>query len=288
MSGTGGKFWKWVFILVVVTAVIRIALIGLNRVQLGSAIALINIEGVIDGSNLARSSGALEQLRAAEEDPQIKAVILRINSPGGSAATSQELYHTILRIRQRGIPVVASLGDIAASGGYYAAAAADYIFSSGSTITGSIGVIMQAVNFEELYAKLGIDVQVIKSGEFKDTGSSFRPLTEEETELLSEMIHDAWDQFVEDVAKARNLERGQVEAVADGRILTGRQALHAGLVDALGDLENATQKALELAGITGSYYLRTYQKEQSLLQRLLSTFTDLFPKAGMSLRYQSI
>lgn len=147
---------------------------------------------------------------------------------------------------------------------------------------------MQTFNFEELYRKLGIGVEVVKSGEFKDTGSSFRSLTETETELLSELINDAWDQFVEDVANARDLQREQVEAVADGRILTGRQALEAGLVDALGDLEDATQKAVELAGITGSYFIRTYQKDPSLLQRLLSTLADLFPKAGVSLRYQSI
>ena len=214
--------------------------------------------------------------------------MLRINSPGGSAATSQELYHAVLRFRERGIPVVASLGDTAASGGYYAAAAADFIYANGSTLTGSIGVIMQNANLAELYEKLGVDIQVIKSGEFKDTLSSFRSLTEAETELLTELIHDAWDQFVEDVAYARALEREKVEAVADGRILTGRQALEAGLVDAIGDLEEAKQKALELAGIEGSYFIRTYRKERSLLQRLLSTLSGMLPEAGLSLRYQSI
>ncbi|MFY9563640.1 MAG: signal peptide peptidase SppA [Limnochordia bacterium] len=288
MVKTRRNYWKWVFLLLAVVAVIRVVRFGFNLIQFGSGIALIRIEGAIDGSTLIPASSALDQLRAAEKDPQIKAVVLRINSPGGSAAASQELYNAVLRFRQRGIPVVASLGDIAASGGYYAASAADYIYANGSTITGSIGVIMQTFNFEELYRKLGIGVEVVKSGEFKDTGSSFRSLTETETELLSELINDAWDQFVEDVANARDLQREQVEAVADGRILTGRQALEAGLVDALGDLEDATQKAVELAGITGSYFIRTYQKDPSLLQRLLSTLADLFPKAGVSLRYQSI
>lgn len=288
MVKTRRNYWKWVFLLLAVVAVIRVVRFGFNLVQFGSGIALIRIEGAIDGSTLIPASSALDQLRAAEKDPQIKAVVLRINSPGGSAAASQELYNAVLRFRQRGIPVVASLGDIAASGGYYAASAADYIYANGSTITGSIGVIMQTFNFEELYRKLGIGVEVVKSGEFKDTGSSFRSLTETETELLSELINDAWDQFVEDVTNARDLQREQVEAVADGRILTGRQALEAGLVDALGDLEDATQKAVELAGITGSYFIRTYQKDPSLLQRLLSTLADLFPKAGVSLRYQSI
>lgn len=147
---------------------------------------------------------------------------------------------------------------------------------------------MQNANLAELYEKLGVDIQVIKSGEFKDTLSSFRSLTEAETELLTELIHDAWDQFVEDVAYARALEREKVEAVADGRILTGRQALEAGLVDAIGDLEEAKQKALELAGIEGSYFIRTYRKERSLLQRLLSTLSGMLPEAGLSLRYQSI
>ncbi|HKM17661.1 MAG: signal peptide peptidase SppA [Firmicutes bacterium] len=284
----GRKFWRFILLLLLAVVVIRVVLMGLNRVQMGPGIALIHIEGVIDGSALTGADSALDQLRAAQEDGQIRAVVLRINSPGGSAATSQELYHAVLRFRERGIPVVASLGDTAASGGYYAAAAADFIYANGSTLTGSIGVIMQNANLAELYEKLGVDIQVIKSGEFKDTLSSFRSLTEAETELLTELIHDAWDQFVEDVAYARALEREKVEAVADGRILTGRQALEAGLVDAIGDLEEAKQKALELAGIEGSYFIRTYRKERSLLQRLLSTLSGMLPEAGLSLRYQSI
>ena len=228
MVKTRRNYWKWVFLLLAVVAVIRVVRFGFNLVQFGSGIALIRIEGAIDGSTLIPASSALDQLRAAEKDPQIKAVVLRINSPGGSAAASQELYNAVLRFRQRGIPVVASLGDIAASGGYYAASAADYIYANGSTITGSIGVIMQTFNFEELYRKLGIGVEVVKYGEFKDTGSSFRSLTETETELLSELISDAWDQFVEDVANARDLQREQVEAVADGRILPAGKHLRQG------------------------------------------------------------
>ena len=285
----GKKFFKIFLVLLAAAVIIRIGVGRLNRIQFGDGIALIQIDGVIGeggGSALIRSSGSyLEQLQTAAADPKIKAIILRINSPGGAAAASQELYQTVLRIRQQGKPVIASLGDTAASGGYYAAAAADYIYANGSTITGSIGVIMQTTNLTELYHKLGIDVDVIKSGEFKDIGSSSRPMRDDERELLTDLIMDAWDQFVEDVATARNLPREQLEAVADGRIMTGRQALEAGLVDAIGTLEDAEQKALELANITGPYYIQTYQEQPSLLGRLLSIIDSLVPQAGLSLRY---
>lgn len=288
----GRKFFKIFLVLIIAAVIIRIGLIRLNRMQFGDGVALIYIDGVIgesSGASLVKTGGSyLDQLHAAAEDARIKAVILRINSPGGSAAASQELYRAVLDLRQQGKPVVASLGDTAASGGYYTAAAADYIYANGSTITGSIGVIMQSANLAELYEMLGIDVEVVKSGEFKDMGSASRPLSDAERELLTELIMDAWDQFVEDVSTARNLPRDQVEQVADGRIMTGRQALEAGLVDELGTLKDAEQKALELAGITGTYYIQTYYEKPGLLGRLLSIIDGIIPKAGTNLRYQWI
>lgn len=288
----GRKFFKIFLVLIIAAVIIRIGLIRFNRMQFGDGVALIYIDGVIgesSGASLVKTGGSyLDQLHAAAEDARIKAVILRINSPGGSAAASQELYRAVLDLRQQGKPVVASLGDTAASGGYYTAAAADYIYANGSTITGSIGVIMQSANLAELYEVLGIDVEVVKSGEFKDMGSASRPLSDAERELLTELIMDAWDQFVEDVSTARNLPRDQVEQVADGRIMTGRQALEAGLVDELGTLKDAEQKALELAGITGTYYIQTYYEKPGLLGRLLSIIDGIIPKAGTNLRYQWI
>ena len=262
MVKTSRNYWKWVFLLLAVVAVIRVVRFGFNLVQFGSGIALIRIEGAIDGSTLIPASSALDQLRAAEKDPRsrLSCCVSTVPAVGGCQPGTIQRSLAVPPARYPGSGI---LGDIAASGGYYAASAADYIYANGSTITGSIGVIMQTFNFEELYRKLGIGVEVVKSGEFKDTGSSFRSLTETETELLSELINDAWDQFVEDVANARDLQREQVEAVADGRILTGRQALEAGLVDALGDLEDATQKAVELAGITDHTLLEPTKRIQA-------------------------
>ena len=292
---SGRKIIKGLLTLSIIAIIIGVIATGM-QLSSSSYIALIRIDGEIgeqSSSYWSKSrSSFLQQLQTAANDPSVKAIVLRINSPGGSAAASQELYHTVLQIRQQGIPVVASLGDTAASGGYYVAAAADYILAQGSTITGSIGVIMQTVNLEELYEKIGIEVQTIKSGQFKDTGNASRPLTDAEIELLSELINDAWDQFVNDVATARKLDRQAVEAVADGRILTGRQALHAGLIDELGGLEEAIQKAAEFAGIQSSYLVRTYEQSTSLLDRLMDLTSKIpfikgiWPSQILSMRYQ--
>ncbi len=247
---------------------------------LDDTIGLIYVDDVITGQRRAGlfespQPAFLTQLRSAKQDPAIRALVIRINSPGGSSGTSQELYQTVRSIRDSGIPVVVSMADIATSGGYYLASAADYIFANGSTMTGSIGVIMQLTNYQELYDKIGIQVETIKSGQFKDVGNPSRSLTGLEEQLLTEVIIDAWDQFVADVATGRNLPRDTVEQIADGRIMTGRQALEHQLIDELGGLEEAFAKAKELAGITGNYSVRTYQRRLSLLERVLSNYTAL-------------
>lgn len=296
MNLNGKKIIKGLLLLSLV-AIVFAVVYSMGDVEYGSKVGLIEVDGVI-GAQTTESifgySGTsfLSQVRAAEQDPTLEALVIRVNSPGGAAGTSEELYNTILRIREKGIPVVVSMGDTAASGGYYLAAAADYIFANGTTMTGSIGVIMETVNLSQLYEMIGVEFEVIKSGEFKDTGNASRSLTERESELLNALIYDAWDQFVEDVVVGRNLDRDHVESIADGRIMTGRQALEFGLVDELGGLDEAIDKALELANITGPIIFDSYTESQGWVERMLLTYFNIpkliqnLPQQSISLRYQ--
>ncbi len=185
------------------------------------------------------STNVRKQLKKACDNEHIKAVLLRINSPGGTVAMSQELNDAIKNLKAKGKPVIASMGDVAASGGYYIACAADKIYASPGTLTGSIGVIMHLLNLSELEKKIGVAPTVIKSGEFKDIGSMDRAPTKEEQELLRNLIMDSYDQFVTAVSEGRKLDKEEVKKLADGRIYSGRQALKVKLVDALGGYEDA-------------------------------------------------
>ena len=225
----------------------------------GERIGVIYVEGIITGARddagllggAVTGSSLLEQLKEAREDDSIKAVLIRINSPGGSAAASQEIGDEIEKIRRSGKIVVASMGDMAASGGYWIAAKADKIMANPATMTGSIGVIMETMNLQELFNKIGVSPQTVKSGPFKDIGSPNRPLTPEERELLQTMVDDIYNQFVDVVAKGRSMDRKKVLALADGRIFTGRQAKELGLVDQLGNYYDAVALTGELAKIKG-------------------------------------
>lgn len=222
----------------------------------GDKIGIIYVEGPIVGGrsgdgifgqSVAAGDDLMEQLREAREDDSIKAVILRINSPGGSAAASQEVGEEIDRLREAGKVIVTSMGDVAASGGYWLAAKTDYIVANPATMTGSIGVIMRFQELKGLYDKLGITDNTIKSGPLKDIGSEARPMTPAEKALLQGMVNDIYEQFVDVVAEGRKLPREKVKALADGRIFTGRQAKAAGLVDELGNFYTAVEKTRELA-----------------------------------------
>jgi len=192
-----------------------------------------------------------EELDRAREDDQIKALVLRINSPGGTVTGSDLLRHEILRFkRERGVPVVAQLMGVAASGGYYVAVAADEIVAQPTTITGSIGVIFSGFNLSGLMEKLGIEDQTLKTGAFKDAGSMTRPMRPEEREQLQSVIDDFHARFVEVVSKGRkNLPAEQVRSLADGRIFSANQALEAGLVDRIGSVDGTIAGARRLAGL---------------------------------------
>lgn len=223
-------------------------------------IGLIYIEGVITagsgediffGEDRGSSVRVVKLLEEARGDPEILAVVIRINSPGGSAVGSQEIVDGINRLQKSGKKVLVSMGDVAASGGYYIASAADLIVAERSTITGSIGVIHSHLDLSELLEKLGIRVEVLTTGEFKDTGIFTRSYTEEEKKIIQEMLDDIHNQFVEVVAKGRNMDKEKVRELADGRIFTGRKAKELGLVDELGSLEYTIRRAGEMVGIKG-------------------------------------
>ena len=204
----------------------------------------------------------LKRLNMYSENASVKAIVVRINSPGGAVAPSQEMFEALKKARRMGKKVVVSMGSVAASGGYYIACAANEIYANPGSLTGSIGVIAEFPNVEGLMEKVGVRFETIKTGKFKDTGSMFRPMTEAEHELLREMLMDVYDQFVEAVADSRDMPVKEVEEYADGRIFSGRQALEYGFVDALGTESDAIDRAAALAGIKGKPRIIRKQKKR--------------------------
>ncbi|HEX2183921.1 MAG TPA: signal peptide peptidase SppA, partial [Chloroflexota bacterium] len=218
-------------------------------------IALIEVEGEIVSTEeeaLGEGASAEElraQLRQAARDDAVKAVILRVNSPGGSVVASDEIYRQVVELRRAGKTVVASMGEVAASGGYFISAGADSIVANPSTITGSIGVILVLLNLEGATGKLGVEPVVFISGRLKDIGSPFRDMTEEERQILQRLLDESYERFVEVVAEGRHMDELEVREIADGRPLSGFQAQRSGLVDTLGDLDTAIEEARRLAGL---------------------------------------
>lgn len=216
-----------------------------TRFVLGDKVGYITVAGAITSSEKI-----IDQIEDFKEDGSIKAIVLRINSPGGAVGPSQEIYDEV-KAAAAAKPLVVSMGSVAASGGYYIAVPAQRILANPGTITGSIGVIMQFTNVEDLLDKVGLKNEVVKSGQHKDIGSPVRPMSEADRMILQSLIDDVYAQFVEAVAEARDMAPDKVRQLADGRIYTGRQALQAGLVDELGGFQDAIRVAAELAGIQG-------------------------------------
>lgn len=212
----------------------------------GDKVAVVRIEGAI-----VDSEETIMEIRKYTGRRDVGALVLRINSPGGGVAPTQEIYQEILKQRGEGMVVVTSMSSVAASGGYYIASATDRIIANPGTITGSIGVIMIFPSFEKLFEKIGIKSEVVKSGKFKDIGSPTKHLSDEDRQFIQALIDDVYDQFLEAVAQGRKLDLGELKKIANGGIYSGRQALELGLVDKLGNLEDALDEAAKLAKIEG-------------------------------------
>lgn len=217
------------------------------------------------------SKGALKFLRRVRENDDIKALILRVDSPGGAVAPSQEIFEEIKKLKKIK-KVVASFGAVAASGGYYVAASCDWIVANPGTITGSIGVIMNVANTEELLSWAKIKHKAIKSGKFKDIGSPFRKMTTDEEKLLTGVIDDVFDQFVSDISDGRRIPKEKILEFADGRIFSGKEAVKLGLVDQLGNFESAIESAVKLSGIEDDPVLLYPEKRPKFVENLFSKF----------------
>lgn len=228
------------------------------------SVAILEIKGL-----LMESEEILETIKDYTEDARVKAIVVRIDSPGGGVAVSQEIYEELVKARNKGIKIIVSMGSVAASGGYYIACAADKIVANSGTLTGSIGVLAEFPNVEGLLEKAGIQFQTIKSGKYKDTGSFSRPMSEEEKKLIQELLDDVHTQFIKTVAQSRKIPEEKVREYADGRVFTGRKAIEYGFVDLEGNIEDAIEEASKMAGIVGKPHI--IRKEKSRMP-----FFDLF------------
>jgi protease-4 len=254
-----------------------------SRFAFGDKIAIVEVKGVI-----SQSSGIIEELQQYVEDEGVKGIILRIDSPGGGVGPAQEIYREIIKIKPKK-KVVTSMGSVAASGGYYIACASDRIVANPGTITGSIGVIMQFSNLEELLKKIGIKGVVLKSGEHKDIGSPFREMTPEEKRIMQEVLDNVHQQFIQAVADGRKLDRAKVVQIADGRILTGEQAKNLGLVDEMGNLQDTIDITAKLVGIEGKpvvlYPKRKISIWELLMRDMASAIIDVLNEKGYELNF---
>ena len=279
--------WLWVVLIVAAALVLScggcmvLGLLSLGASDamptltgaMGNAVAIIEIKGVIvSGQGLrglsrgiAYSEDIIGDLKRAVADPTIKAIVLEVNSPGGGVVPSADIYQAL---RECPKPIVASMGEVAASGGYYVSCPSQHIVVRPATMTGSIGVISQFTNAQELMRKLGVEQQVIKTGRYKDQGGLHRALGEEEIDMLQAMLDEALRDFVEAIVENRDLSEQEVRELADGRVFTGRQAVDVGLVDSEGNLDSAIRIAADLGGIEGEPRIVRYEETPTLFDLL--------------------
>jgi protease-4 len=283
----GHRIGKGFFLLVSILGLVflisyvagRLSLFEGRRLPLSSdKIAVIPIQGV-----LSDSSDILRQFKQYKDKADVKALVLRIESPGGTVVAAQEIYGEIRKLREEKV-VLASMGNVAASGGYYVACAAEEIVANPGTLTGSIGVISEYPNIEELMKKVGLKSKVLKSGRFKDLGNPTREMTAQEKAILQDLIDDIHRQFIRDVAKGRGKSVEEIEPLADGRVFTGEQAKANGLVDRLGNFQDAIDRAAELAGIEGEpVVLYPEEKRKKIWEYLVQAIAE-----GMEVFFRSM
>ncbi len=235
----------------------------------GPGIGVVEIKGIIEDSKII-----IKNLKKFASDSNIKGILIRIDSPGGTVGPTQEIFGEIRKIISRK-KVYVSIGNVAASGGYYIAAAGEKIFANPGSTTGSIGVIMQTINAEQLIKFMKIDVETIKSGKYKDIGAPFKELTAEEREMLNGVVKDIHNQFIEDVAKARRLDIERLREIADGRIMTGLLAKKYGLVDEIGSMEDAAERLWKDLSMSGEPR-QIYPKKQtpSFLKEVMDSLSE--------------
>lgn len=272
-------FFLIVFALI---AVLSLMVTFTHKVPIGEKVALIRIEGmIIDSANV------IDELKEYAKDSSVKAIVIRVDSPGGAVAPSQEIYEEIRKIKEHK-KVVVSMGSVAASGGYYISAPADKIVANAGTLTGSIGVIMEIPNVGGLMEKIGVETQIIKSGRHKDMASAFRSLSPEEKQILQTVLDDVHDQFIRAVSEGREMNFEEIKSLADGRVFTGRMAKDLGLVDELGNLQDAVMLAGKLTGIEGEPKVVSKKEEFSIFDMIRGSLPEkLIGNAfsGIQLKY---
>ena len=258
---------KLLLLVLVLLALVGISSISSEWIEEQGAenrIGVVGITGLISDSQ-----HIVYQVKKFSQDKRIRGIVLRIDSPGGSVGPSQEIYDEILKARKSGKIIYASMGTLAASGGYYIASAAEKIFANPGTLTGSIGVIMAFSNAKRLMEKIGLQPEVIKAGEYKDIGSPARAMTKKEKNLLQSVVTDVHQQFIEAVAIGRDISIEDVTKIADGRILTGRQAHSLNLVDKMGGLQVSIDQLAQKVGIIGIPKIIKEKPRVDLLERIL-------------------
>lgn len=279
----GKSRWKMYLLLagflVILIGVSLAAIMGTfdgNLYSSGDKIAVIYVEGAIvsgsiyNGLGYATPDGINENIRKAVQDESVKAIVLRVDSPGGSSTAGEEIYEEVKRAHDEGMPIVVSMGNVAASAAYHISVPADIIVANPSTMTGSIGVIWTFENMSAYYDQEGIEFHIAKSGEFKDMGGSWRGLSDDEKEYADSVIMEVYETFVTNVAEGRNMSVSEVKDIADGRIYTGKKAKELGLVDELGNFYDAIDIATELAGIEGKPTI-VYMNKPSLSRLLFGS-----------------
>jgi protease IV len=232
-------------------------------------IAVVNLDFTIYSSE-----SIVRQFKKYGEDKSIKAIILKVNTPGGGVAASQEMYEIIKSTRDAGKPVIVSISSLGASGGYYASCGGSIIIADPGSLVGSIGVIINLMNFKDLADKIGVSQTIIKSGELKDAGNPFRDVNEKDKEYFQDIVEDSFDQFLEVVSKERKMDKEKLKEFANGRVFTGRQAKEIGLIDSLGTYEDAIKIAAKMGNIEGEPSIVKERQRLSLAERILDGFTN--------------
>ncbi|TGC08976.1 signal peptide peptidase SppA [Methanolobus halotolerans] len=260
-SGKKSRKWQYITIIAVLLLIVGSSFVIIFHAFGGGLypstdkVAVIYVQGTLltssvpGGLGYATSEGVTGSIREATADANVKAIILRINSPGGSSTAGEEIYTEVRRASESGVPVIVSMGDVAASAAYHISAPADLIVANPSTMTGSIGTIWMFENLSGYYEEEGVEYYIAKSGDFKDMGGSWRGLTEDEKEYANLVVAEVYANFVEDIAEGRSMSEGDVRELADGRIYTGQRAMELGLVDELGNFYYALDRAAALGGI---------------------------------------